>query len=114
MNPNPDDPGRDPAADDETTSPLAEQQVSGHLIRKLPKDKGVSPPHVEFFAEDDTDGFKGDEPRFVAFCPDCGTKLTLEQHENCPFFGGPEKDSDGFVIAVHCGMDVRGREKPKK
>jgi hypothetical protein len=105
-------------------APLAEQRIEGHLIRKLPKESGVAPPHVEFFSETNPDGFPDDQPRFVAFCPDCGTKLTLQQHEDCPFFGGSETDRDGFVIAVHCGLasgqrtglgpDRKPEKKPEK
>ena len=64
---------------------------------------GQKPPHVEYFGEADVDGFPSDTPQWVAFCPDCGAKLALDEHEACPFFGGPEVDKDGFVVAVHCG-----------
>ena len=103
--------GGSPKPEPERASPfpLAERRIEGHVIQKLRKEEGVCPPHVEFFTEDSPDGFKDGEPRFVAFCPDCGTKLTLEQHEDCPFFGGQEKGEDGVVIAVHCGLPARDR-----
>jgi hypothetical protein len=108
---------RSPAEDDrESSAPLAERRIEGHLVQKLPKQEGVRPPHVEFFTEESPDGFAEDEPRFVAFCPDCGAKLMLEEHEDCPFFGGSEVDEKGFVIAVHCGLPpgTSGKRPPRK
>jgi hypothetical protein len=75
-----------------------------HVLRGQVEPGGEAPPHVEYFGEEDVDGFKSDRPRWVAFCPDCGAKLALEEHEACPFFGGPEVDRAGFVVAVHCGL----------
>lgn len=75
-----------------------------HVLRGQPAAAGEEVPHVEFFGEEDVDGFPSETPRWVAFCPDCGAKLALKEHEACPFFGGPEKDRNGFVVAVHCGL----------
>ncbi len=108
MNRTPDDNRADRPADNKD-----EMRIEGHLIKKLPKEEGVCPPHVEFFTEDSPDGFRDDSPRFVAFCPDCGSKLTLEQHEDCPFFGGRETDRDGIVVAVHCGLPAAERPSSK-
>lgn len=80
------------------------QQPAKHILKGVPRNEGVCPPHVEFFSEESVDGFPTDTPRWVAFCPDCGSKLALEDHEACPFFGGREVDENGFVVAVHCGF----------
>ncbi len=115
MNETPDDDraGR-PADDSRSPAERSEMRIEGHLIKKLPKEEGVCPPHVEFFTEDSPDGFRDDSPRFVAFCPDCGSKLTLEQHEDCPFFGGRETDGKGLVVAVHCGLPAAERPSASK
>ena len=84
-------------------SPTAtgESPATRHMLRgRAPA--GQEPPHVEYFGEEDVDGFPTETPRWVAFCPDCGAKLALEEHQACPFFGGPEVDKTGFVVAVHC------------
>ena len=86
-----------PAAADVTASTPAR-----HVLRGQPT-SGADAPHVEYFGEADVDGFPTETPKWVAFCPDCGAKLALDEHEACPFFGGPEVDKDGFVVAVHCG-----------
>jgi hypothetical protein len=45
----------------------------------------------------------------VAFCPECGTKLPLKDHEACPLFEGREVDEDGAVVALRCGFAQRER-----
>jgi hypothetical protein len=89
-------------------SPDAAKVREKHVLRPVPRNEGVCPPHVEFFSEDSVDGFVSDTPQWVAFCPECGSKLALEDHEACPFFGGREVDRNGFVVAVHCGYVESG------
>ena len=61
------------------------------------------PAKLRQFAEEDVDGFKSDTPRWVSFCPECGAKLPLAEHESCPNFSNPEKDASGAVTAFRCG-----------
>ena len=85
------------------TSPDASKAPGKHVLRGVPKNEGVCPPHMEFFSEGSADGPPKETPRWVAFCPECGSKLAIEDHEACPFFGGNRVDRSGFVVAVHCG-----------
>jgi hypothetical protein len=78
-----------------------------HVLKGIPLDEEAPPSHVELFSEADVDGFPTETPRWVAFCPDCGSKLALEEHEACPFFGGREVDKSGFTVAVQCGRPHR-------
>lgn len=65
--------------------------------------------HLELFSEESVDGFPTDQPTWVAFCPECGTKLPLKDHEACPLFEGREVDEDGAVVALRCGFAQRER-----
>jgi hypothetical protein len=103
----PESPPADVSPDDREDNSPAKRPPRRHVLRGRPYRAGAAPDHVEFFCEEDVDGFKTDEPRWVAFCPDCGAKLALREHEACPFFSGTEKDRKGFVVGVHCGFPKR-------
>jgi hypothetical protein len=59
-------------------------------------------PSTKFFSESNVDGFVDDQPVWVAFCDECGTKLTAEEHAKCPYQERQEKDEEGNVIAFRC------------
>lgn len=87
-----------PAGDAPAPAPAP---ATPHVL-KGQAERAEDAPHLEYFGEEDVDGFPTPTPRWVAYCPDCGAKLALAEHEACPFFGGPEKDKTGFTVAVHC------------
>jgi len=57
-----------------------------------------------FLTEEHADGFVSDEPNWIAYCPDCDAKVSLLEHEECPYFGGEEKDEKGNLIAFRCAL----------
>jgi len=59
-------------------------------------------PSVKVFNESNVDGFAEGEPVWVAFCDECGAKLTAEEHAQCPYNEQREVDEQGNVLSFHC------------
>ena len=57
-----------------------------------------------FLTEECPDGFRDEVPDWSAFCPDQRRKRVLEEHEQCPHFGGMARDEAGNVIAFRCAL----------
>ena len=94
-----------PAPTDAVSGARSGRAGNPHRLRSPDPRPGEA--HVETFCEEHVDGFKTDEPTWVAYCPDCGAKLALREHEACPFFSGPAVDDHGFTVGVQCGLTRR-------
>jgi hypothetical protein len=64
--------------------------------------------------EADVDGFPTDAPEWVAYCPRCGMKLPLAEHETCPNFRGEEAGPDGDAAGVRCAYEAAPAPKPRR
>jgi hypothetical protein len=82
------------------------RRVKGRRNRKARERSpaSTSPRTTRLFGESTPDGFATVKPEWVSYCPDCGAKLTAQEHEDCPYFRGKQSDDDGTVTAIECGF----------
>jgi hypothetical protein len=59
-------------------------------------------PSVKSFGEENVDGFVDDKPVWVAYCDECGAKLTAEEHAKCPYQDDVVQDEQGNVVSFRC------------
>lgn len=57
---------------------------------------------MKCFSESNVNGFVDDRPVWVAYCDECGAKLTADEHAQCPYQERLEQDEDGNVVAFRC------------
>ena len=69
---------------------------------------------LRVFSEKDVDGFPTDTPEWVTYCPRCGLKLPLAEHETCPNFQGEESAAGGEATGVRCAYDAEARPQGEK
>jgi hypothetical protein len=65
------------------------------------------------FSESCPDGFVSDTPEWVAYCPECGAKLPLEDHLECAHYRGADKDASGETTAIECAYVQKPRIRPR-
>ena len=64
----------------------------------------VTPPRdarIKCFSESNVDGFVDDKPQWLAYCEECGIKLSAEDHKACPYQGGTDSEA-GDVVSFRC------------
>ncbi|MFN0151865.1 MAG: hypothetical protein ACKVU1_14290 [bacterium] len=73
------------------------------------------PTTTRIFTDASPDGFASDTPEWVAFCPECGIKLSAADHAACPYYRGADSAATEAVSAIECAFagKPRRRKKPK-
>ncbi len=72
------------------------------------------PTTTRHFTEASPDGFASDTPEWVAFCPECGVKLSAAEHAECPYYRGADSAAKEAVSAIECAFAGKPRRKKPK
>jgi hypothetical protein len=86
---------------DKTTKPSAEEKHARPVET------------TRAFSESCPDGFASDVPEWVAFCPECGAKLPLEDHVECAHYRGTGKGDSGEATTIECAYAQKPRIRPR-
>jgi len=71
------------------------------------------PTTTRHFTEASPDGFASDAPEWVAFCPECGVKLSAKEHAECPYYRGADSKVQDTVSAIECAFAGKPRRRKR-
>lgn len=74
---------------------------------------GCEPTTTRHFTESSPDGFASETPEWVAFCPECGMKLSALEHAECPYYRGADCSEPGGASAIECAFAGKPRRRAR-